>query len=106
MVSRSAPARGLVHPGAGRLRLPAFGTVIGALMATPRIALACPSCAGNPDGGVARYLLIGLMVAAPYVAATVVIRFVRKGEAEMRARQSNMKNESAGRTAYGAGVGS
>ena len=64
----------------------AGGTVLAGLLAMPHVAWACPSCAGNPDGGIARYLLIGLMVAAPYVAATVVIRFVRKGEAEMRER--------------------
>jgi len=63
----------------------AIGALAGALL-LPRVALACPSCAGNPDGGIARYLLIGLMVAAPYVAAMVVIRFVRKGEAETRER--------------------
>ena len=63
----------------------ASAAFLGALL-LPRAALACPSCAGNPDGGIARYLLIGLMVAAPYVAATVVIRFVRKGEAEMHER--------------------
>ncbi len=46
---------------------------------------ACPACAGNPDGGITRYLLIGLMVISPYIAATVVIRLIRKGEAAMRA---------------------
>lgn len=62
----------------------AFATAL----AAPRVALACPSCAGNPDGGITRYVLIGLMIAAPYVAATVVIRLIRKGEAAMRARES------------------
>jgi hypothetical protein len=56
-----------------------------ALSAWPRLAAACPSCAANPDDGIARYVLIGLMVAAPYLASTFVIRFIRKGEAEMRA---------------------
>jgi hypothetical protein len=59
-----------------------------ALSVWPRLATACPSCAANPDDGVARYVLIGLMVAAPYLAATFVIRFIRKGEAEMRAQES------------------
>jgi hypothetical protein len=54
----------------------------------PRLAYACPSCAGNPDGGIARYVLVGLMIFSPYVASTVVIRLIRKGEAAMRARES------------------
>jgi hypothetical protein len=44
-------------------------------------AFACPSCAGNPEGRIARFILVGLMIAAPYVATTVVVRFIRKGEA-------------------------
>lgn len=68
--------------------MPLAGATFAALLALPRLACACPSCAGNPDGGVARYVLIGLMVAAPYLAATFVIRFIRKGESEMRAGES------------------
>jgi hypothetical protein len=68
-----------------------------AAFSAPRVALACPSCAANPDGGIARYVLIGLMVAAPYVATTLVIRFIRKGEAEMRAHAPARRAEpSAG----------
>ena len=58
-----------------------------AVTAVPRLCLACPSCAANPDGGVTRYLLIGLMILAPYVASMVVIRLIRKGEAAMRASE-------------------
>ncbi len=64
------------------------GAALAAFVALPRVALACPSCAANPDGGIGRYVLIGLMVAAPYVAATVVIRFIRQGESEMRAQKA------------------
>jgi hypothetical protein len=60
-------------------------TLVGVL--APRLAYACPSCAGNPDGGIARYVLVGLMIFAPYVASTVVIRLIRNGEAAMRARE-------------------
>jgi hypothetical protein len=56
-----------------------------AALFAPRLALACPSCAGNPDGGAGRYVLIGLMIAAPYVAATLAIRAIRKGEAALHA---------------------
>jgi hypothetical protein len=72
----------LVRAGA----LAAIATVI------PRVALACPSCAANPDGGITRYVLIGLMILAPYVAATVVIRLVRRGEASLRASESLRPN--------------
>ncbi len=64
------------------------GAAFAAALALPRLAMACPSCAANPDDGIARYVLIGLMVVAPYVAATVVIRFIRKGESEMRAQNA------------------
>ena len=64
-----------------------------ALFAWPSAALACPSCAANPDDGIARYVLIGLMVAAPYVATTLVVRFIRKGEAEMRAHSPARRAE-------------
>jgi hypothetical protein len=61
------------------------GIAVAALFFSPRLSWACPSCAGNPDGGALRYVLIGLMIAAPYVAATVAIRLIRKGEADARA---------------------
>ena len=64
------------------------GAAFAAVLGLPRLALACPSCAANPDDGISRYLLIGLMVIAPYVASTAVIRFIRKGESEMRAREN------------------
>jgi hypothetical protein len=48
-------------------------------------AFACPSCAGNPEGRISRFILVGLMIAAPYVATTVVVRFIRKGEAAFSA---------------------
>jgi hypothetical protein len=71
------------------------GAAFLATVALPRLAMACPSCAANPDGGIGRYVLIGLMVAAPYVAATTVIRFIRKGESEMRAHQNPRPIEPA-----------
>jgi hypothetical protein len=63
----------------------AGATALAASLLLPAASSACPACAGNPDGGITRYLLIGLMVISPYIAATVVIRFIRKGEAAMRA---------------------
>ena len=62
-------------------------TALAASLLVPGASWACPACAGNPDGGITRYLLIGLMVVSPYLAATVVIRLIRKGEAAMRASE-------------------
>lgn len=59
----------------------------GALFFCSNAAFACPSCAGNPEGKVARFILIGLMIATPYVATTFVVRFIRKGEAAMAAER-------------------
>jgi hypothetical protein len=60
-----------------RASLAALATLV------PAEAWACPSCAGNPGNSVARMVLIGLMIAAPYLASIVVIRIIRKGEAAM-----------------------
>lgn len=62
-------------------------SLLGALLSVSNVASACPSCAGNPEGKVARFILIGLMIATPYVATTFVVRFIRKGEAAMASEQ-------------------
>lgn len=43
----------------------------------PLQALACPSCATR-DGSRGVYLLVGLMIAVPYVVAAVAYRVIRK----------------------------
>jgi hypothetical protein len=56
-------------------------TVLAAACAlAPSLALACPSCAGDRTPYAA--LIIGAMIAAPYVVASVVIRAIRAGGEE------------------------
>jgi hypothetical protein len=49
-------------------------------------AWACPSCTTRSGGGYMIPLLIGAFILTPYVIGTVVLRIVRKVEAE-RARE-------------------
>jgi len=45
-------------------------------------AWACPACATRGSGGFLIPLLLGAMILTPYVVATVVLRIVRRAEAE------------------------
>jgi len=48
----------------------------------PRIAQACPSCAGREDGGVGRIVLLGLMIVLPFFIAYIVYRVIRFADAQ------------------------
>jgi hypothetical protein len=48
------------------------------VLAVPRLALACPQCAGNEKGGIGAGILIGSMIVLPFVVAGVVYRVIRK----------------------------
>jgi hypothetical protein len=50
-----------------------------ALSSLPPVAAACPVCASG-DGGPGGALLVGLLIAAPYLVAALVIRAIRRGE--------------------------
>lgn len=58
------------------LGLRAFGVLAAVLL--PAVAWACPSCAGREGGGPLRLLLVGAMIAAPFVVAVVVGLVLRK----------------------------
>jgi hypothetical protein len=49
-------------------------------------AWACPSCTTRSSGGYMIPILLGAMILTPYVVSTVVLRIIRKAEAE-RARE-------------------
>jgi hypothetical protein len=49
-------------------------------------AWACPSCTTRSGGGYMIPILLGAMILTPYIVSTVVLRIVRKAEAE-RARE-------------------
>ena len=45
-------------------------------------AWACPSCTTRSGGGFLIPLLLGGMILTPYIVSTVVLRIIRKAEAE------------------------
>lgn len=47
-----------------------------------QVANACPACAGSNDSGSMRQIALGLMILLPFVVAGVIVRHVRRGEAE------------------------
>ncbi|HMJ54136.1 MAG TPA: hypothetical protein VK540_18775 [Polyangiaceae bacterium] len=59
----------------------AFLAAVFVLCAAPP-AWACPSCTTRSGGGFMIPLLLGAMILTPYVVSTVVLRIVRKAEAE------------------------
>jgi hypothetical protein len=48
------------------------------VVALPRLALACPQCAGNDKGGIFAGVLIGSMIVLPFIVAGAVYRVIRK----------------------------
>jgi hypothetical protein len=58
------------------------------LVLAPRLAEACPVCAGQNDGGSARLIVIGAMIVTPFVAVALcvpwIVRTVRKLGQESR----------------------
>src|SRR5262249_19033881 len=52
------------------------------LLFAARAAEACPACTTRSSGGYAIPILLGAMILTPYLVATVVLRVVRKAEAE------------------------
>jgi hypothetical protein len=57
---------------------------IALLLASPGLALACPTCATRDGPGVGVLLAVGAMIALPFVVAAVTIRVVRKLERGQR----------------------
>jgi hypothetical protein len=56
------------------------------LLAFPRLAEACPTCAGKEPGGPARIVVLGAMILLPFGIAFAVWRALRKaaGDEENR----------------------
>ena len=42
------------------------------------LILACPSCAGGDQGGIAVALLIGGMILVPFAVFAIVVRVIRR----------------------------
>jgi hypothetical protein len=46
--------------------------------ALPRLAWACPQCAGNDKGGIMVGVVIGMMILLPFPVVWFVARLIRK----------------------------
>ena len=61
----------------------AHAAVVAALLVfAARTAAACPACTTRSGGGYMIPLLLGAFILTPYLVATVVLRIIRKAEAE------------------------
>jgi hypothetical protein len=70
-----------------------------------RTALACPACTTRSSGGYMIPLLLGAMILTPYIVATVVLRIVRKAEAErQREDAADASSLSGERGSLGSGA--
>ena len=60
------------------MKLPAavVALLVAVLVALPRLAEACPYCAGRSDGGAGRGVVIGAMIATPFIAIVIAIPFI------------------------------
>ena len=73
-------AKMLGHPGSSGKPVGALLLVALILTLIPSVALACPACAGNQEGGTAYFVLLGSMILFPFAVAGVtglVLRQVR-----------------------------
>lgn len=53
----------------------AFAALVGVVMSSPALALACPACAGRSDeGGVARGIMLALFILFPFAVVGTVWR--------------------------------
>ena len=55
-----------------------------AIVLASRAALACPACAGREGHASARWLLLGAMIAVPFLVAGIVVGIVRRAESASR----------------------
>jgi hypothetical protein len=55
-------------------------------------AWACPSCTTRSSGGYMIPILLGAFILTPYVVSTVVLRIIRKAEAERAHEEDAMRS--------------
>ena len=59
------------------------GLAVTAMLAVPSVALACPYCVTqNKDAGVAGVMLLGAMIALPFIIFVAVVPAIRRAAAE------------------------
>jgi hypothetical protein len=55
--------------------------LVATLALVPELALACPSCAGQRDGGFGRWLVLASMIFLPFAIVWVVARGIKRLDA-------------------------
>jgi len=86
----------VVKPGLAavtRTWLAAWLAVVAVLFC--RTAEACPACTTRSSGSFLTPLLLGGMILTPYLVTTVVLRIVRRGEAERRLEEAALARAAA-----------
>jgi hypothetical protein len=74
-----------------------IGAALAAVLSfAARTADACPACTTRGSGGYTIPLLLGAMILTPYLVATVVMRIVRKAEAERLLEDAPWKSPTGG----------
>ncbi len=56
----------------------------------PRLAEACPACAGRGPGGPSRIIALGIMILLPFAIAVIVFRLIRRANAQAKAFERPM----------------
>ncbi len=69
------------------------------LVLLARTAAACPACTTRSGGGYMIPLLLGAMILTPYLVTTVVLRIIRKAEAERELEDAGLSADPAGEKA-------
>jgi hypothetical protein len=78
----------------------AHALLAGAFVAfVARAADACPACTTRSSGGYMIPLLLGAMILTPYIVTTVVLRVIRKAEAERQLEEAGLSADPAGERA-------
>lgn len=50
---------------------------LAAILLSPAVAYACPACAGNGDGGIAKLVSLGAMILLPFAITGFVVRAIK-----------------------------
>ena len=77
----------------------AHAALFGAWLLVARTAAACPACTTRSGGGYMIPLLLGAMILTPYLVTTVVLRVIRKAEAERQLEEAGLAADPAGEKA-------
>jgi hypothetical protein len=90
-----------------RAPFPASAVLAGlVILLSSASAWACPSCTTRSGGGSIIPILLGAMILTPYIVSTVVLRIIRKAEAERAIEESAATVTATDRKqSHGSGAG-